>query len=86
MNTKVKSLFKIACFATAFVIICYLEGKFNIINKISRKSGMAAPNILSAEFEVFGIVQGERKISFELSTLTANVKNIKIYFCRCFLS
>lgn len=61
-NTRIKSVFKIVCYATLVVILCYIEGKFDIIQKFSGKSVMSGPKILSAEFEVFGIVQGESEI------------------------
>lgn len=86
MNTKLKSLCKIACYATAVVIFCYLEGRFNLIDKISGKSEMAGRRILSAEFEVFGIVQGENKITLSCLRWQQMWKIIEIGFFRCFLS
>lgn len=59
MNMKVKTAAKIICGLSAVVILCYLEDKYSIIYKNSEKSAMAGLRILSAEFEVFGIVQGE---------------------------
>lgn len=59
MNMKMKSVFKIVCCISAVVIFCYIEGKYNIITKRAEKSGMAGRKILQADFEVFGIVQGE---------------------------
>lgn len=60
MNVKIKVLFKIACYATvAAVIFCCLADKFIENNKTSEEKVMAARKILSADFEVFGIVQGE---------------------------
>lgn len=53
---KIKSVLKTICFGLAIVIICYIEGKFNFLP--NSKSTMASRRILSADFEVFGIVQG----------------------------
>lgn len=47
------------CVVSAVVIFCYLEGKYGLIYGESEQSEMAALRILSAEFEVFGLVQGE---------------------------
>lgn len=59
MKTKVKNLAKIACYATAFVILCYLEGKYGLITGKSGESEMSGGKIFSSNFEVFGRVQGE---------------------------
>lgn len=59
MKTKFRSLVHIACYATAFVIFCYLEGEYGLITGKSGKPEMSGPKILSSNFEVFGRVQGE---------------------------
>ena len=82
MNIKIKSLFKIACYATAVVIFCYLERKYNITFHNTEKSGMASHMILSSEFEVFGTVQGKLLNLSNSSTSTLNNCYIS---CRCFL-
>jgi len=58
MSIKLKSLFKVVCYATAIVIFLYLEGRYNIIFRKNNNNDMASSRVLSAEFEVFGIVQG----------------------------
>lgn len=62
MNIKLKSLFKVVCYATAIVIFLYLEGRYNIIFRKNNNHDMASSRVLSAEFEVFGIVQGKNPI------------------------
>lgn len=59
MCLKVKSVFKILCFVSVIVLICYIEGKYKLIFPNSDKVTMAEKRILAADFEVFGIVQGE---------------------------
>lgn len=60
-DVKMKSVFKIVTFCSAVVIFCYLESKFGLVFKGGENSSMAGLRILQAEFEVFGIVQGEAK-------------------------
>lgn len=70
MSIKLKSLLKIACYATAVVILCYLEGKYSLFTRKTEKSGMTSLKILTAEFEVFGRVQGELWPLSKVSTFT----------------
>ncbi|XP_070493342.1 acylphosphatase-2-like [Chironomus tepperi] len=55
---KIKSVFKISCLTALFVILCYIEGKFNLFSPNSEPSKMSGRRILACDFEVFGIVQG----------------------------
>lgn len=59
MCLKIKSLLKIVCVVIVFCVFLFIEGKFNLIFPKSEKSSMSALRILSAQFEVFGTVQGE---------------------------
>lgn len=54
-----KTLGKILLAVSAFLFVCYIEGKYNLIFKEPIKKTMAGRRILAADFEVFGIVQGE---------------------------
>lgn len=81
IKTKLKSLFKIACYATVFVIFCYIEGKYELI---TGKSSMSGVKILSSEFEVFGRVQGELQEWLEMTTLT-EIQTKKYFSFRGFL-
>lgn len=59
-SMKVKSVFKILCFISIFLLICYFEGKYNFIYKQPAiKASMTTKKILAADFEVFGRVQGK---------------------------
>lgn len=58
MCLKIKSVFKTLCFIAIFVILCYIEGKFNLISSKSEPSKMSSRRLLACDFEVFGIVQG----------------------------
>ena len=70
LNTKLKSLFKRACYVTAIVLVCYLEGKYEVVTGLRSKLTMSSTKIYSSEFEVFGKVQGEWIEVLEMSTLT----------------
>lgn len=60
LDCKIKSLLKYVCFVvSAVVIIYYFGGKRSEFLGNPVKSEMSSLRILSAEFEVFGIVQGE---------------------------
>lgn len=85
MNVKVKSVFKTICYVSVFVIFCYIEGKYNLIFKDGQKAEMAGLRILSAEFEVFGVVQGELWKVFKVLTLSINKEireNFFLFFRR----
>lgn len=73
-NAKLKSVFKIVCGVLAVVIICYIEGKYGYLAKRTEKAEMAGLRILSSEFEVFGVVQGELSIVTDLLTLSMKSK------------
>lgn len=64
MDIKLKSLFKIGCYALTIVILCCLKDKYNIFFKNPEKADLMSREILSTGFEVFGKVQG----NFLLST------------------
>lgn len=70
MNVKVKSLFKIVFGLSAVVIFCYLGKRFGLFDGKFEKSDMAGRKILSSEFEVFGLVQGELRNCRKVSTLS----------------
>lgn len=59
MSMKIKTIAKIILAVLAFLLVCYIEGKYNLIFKESKKEKMTARMILAADFEVFGVVQGE---------------------------
>lgn len=67
MSMKIKTLAKIFLAVSAFLLVCYIEGKYNLIFKESIKESMASRKILAADFEVFGIVQGESWQKFSLA-------------------
>lgn len=74
LNPKLKSVFKIVCGVLAVVIICYIEGKYGFLARRTEKAEMAGLRILSSEFEVFGVVQGELSIVTDLLTLSMKSK------------
>lgn len=73
LNAKLKSVFKIVGIVTTVVIICYLEGKYSFVAGKREQAEMSGLRILSSEFEVFGIVQGESWSSLKLLTSSLTI-------------
>lgn len=73
LNAKLKSVFKIVGIVTAVVIICYLEGKYSFVAGKREQAEMSGLRILSSEFEVFGIVQGESWSLLKLLTSSLTI-------------
>lgn len=72
MNVKVKSVFNIVFGLSAVVILCYLGKKFGLFDGKLEISEMASRKVLSCEFEVFGLVQGELRNERKVSTSSGN--------------
>lgn len=80
LNCRIKYLLKIVCYVSAVVIICYFGRKHGLNFSKNEKSEMSSLRIISAEFEVFGVVQGKlTEIAYAGSKLNL------VYFLRCFL-
>lgn len=87
MDCKVKSVFKALCVVSVFVIICYIEGKYNLIFKEGEKEAMTEAKIFYSEYEIFGSVQGKSWNLSSMLTLSIKLGIHEFVLCcfRCFL-
>lgn len=78
LHVKVKSAIKTLCGVAAVIIVLYLEGKYGLITGKVENSRMSGLRILSAEFEVFGKVQGESRVLPTLTVIANIIENSQL--------
>lgn len=85
LNVKVKTVCKILAYVSVFLIICFIEGKYNLIFKDAEKAEIVKPKIFQSDYIVYGKVQG--KLWKMPTVLTFKNLAIHKFLCcfRCFL-